>query len=81
MSELGNTDYALSIPISIFQAGKTRACRTISILNDITAEGTGSLTVILTGNIDVVVNNTAGTATLVMLDDNGRQNNLAHKGI
>ena len=77
MSELGNTDYALSIPISIFQAGRTRARTRISILNDITAE---SLTVILTGNNDVVVNNTASTATLVILDDNSRQNNLAHKG-
>ena len=76
ISELGDMDYNLLTQTSTFQAGETRACTTISILNDIIAEGTESFTVTLIGNSVVVINNTASTATVVIIDDDGRPTNI-----
>ena len=64
-------DYALLMPVSFFQAGQTRACTNIAIQEDTIVEGTETFTVTLTGNADVVVNNTAGTATVFIADNDG----------
>lgn len=56
---------------SFFQTGQTRVCRIITILPDTIVEGTESFNAILTGTSDVVVNNTAGTATVFIADNDG----------
>ena len=57
---------------SNFQVGETRACRNIAIQEDTIVEGTETFTVTLTGNADVAVNNTAGTATVSIEDNDGK---------
>ena len=68
---VGATDYTLVRPTGSFQSGDTRSCTNITILPDNRVEGTESFTVTLTGNSAVEVGNTAGTATVVILDDDG----------
>ena len=65
-------DYILLLQISTFQVGETRACTTISILMDTIVEVTETFTVTLTGNADVVVSNTARTATVSIEDNDGK---------
>ena len=64
-------DYNLLTQTSIFQLGETRACTNIAIQPDTIVEGTETFTVTLTGNADVVVNNTAGTSTVFIADNDG----------
>ena len=54
-----------------FQSGDVRSCTNITILSDNRVEGTESFTVTLTGSSEVEVNSTAGTATVLILDDDG----------
>ena len=60
------------MPSSTFQVGETRACTNIAILMDTIVEVTETFTVTLTGNADVVVNNTARMATVSIEDDDGK---------
>ena len=57
---------------STFQAGETRACRNITIQEDIIVEATETFTVTLTGAGVVVVSNTARTATVSIEDNDGK---------
>ena len=65
-------DYTLLMPASSFQAGQTRACTNIAIQEDTIVEVTENFTVTLTGNTNVAVNTTAGTATVFIRDTNGK---------
>ena len=69
-------DYTLPMPMSTFQMGETRVCRNITIQEDTIAEVTETFTVTLTGNLDVVVNNTARMATVSIADNTGKFNSL-----
>ena len=74
---LGSADYTLPMPISTFQMGETRVCRSITIQEDAIAEVTETFTVTLTGNAEVVVNNTARMATVFIEDNDGKfENNI-----
>ena len=48
-----------------------RSCTNITILSDNRVEGTESFSVTLAGSSEVEVSNTAGTATVLILDDDG----------
>ena len=75
--DLGSADYTLVTQISTFQMGETRACRSITIQEDTIAEVTETFTVTLTGNSEVVVNNTARMATVSIEDNDGKfENNI-----
>ena len=65
-------DYTLLTQTSSFQVGETRVCRNITIQEDTTVEVTETFTVTLTGNVNVALNNTAGTATVFIRDTNGK---------
>ena len=65
-------DYTLLMQTITFQVGETRACTNIAIQEDTIVEVTETFTVTLTGNADVAVNNTAGTATVFIRDTNGK---------
>ena len=65
-------DYNLLMQTSSFQMGQTRVCTNIAIQEDTIVEVTETFTVTLTGNANVAVNNTAGTATVFIRDTNGK---------
>ena len=65
-------DYTLLTQTITFQVGETRACTDITIQEDTIVEVTETFTVTLTGNADVAVNDTAGTATVFIRDTNGK---------
>ena len=72
MSELGDMDYTLLMQTGTFQLGETRACTNIAIQEDTIVEVTETFTVTLTENANVAVNNTAGTATVSIEDNDGK---------
>ena len=72
VSELGDMDYTLPMPMSNFQMGETRVCRSITIQEDTIAEVTETFTVTLTGDLDVVVSNDARMATVSIEDNDGK---------
>ena len=65
-------DYTLLTQTITFQLGETRACTNIAIQPDTIVEVTENFMVTLTGNADVVVNNTARTATVFIRDSTGK---------
>ena len=65
-------DYALTMPVGLFQTGDTRACTSITLLTNTRVEGTEYLTVNLIGNSEVIVNSTAASATVIIADDDGK---------
>ena len=65
-------DYTLLMQAIAFQVGETRACTNVAIQVDTIVEVTETFTVTLTGNDDVAVNNTAGTATVFIRDTNSK---------
>lgn len=73
---LGSADYTLPMPISTFQMGETRVCRSITIQEDAIAEVTETFTVTLTGNSEVVVSSDASNATVSIVDNDGKFNSL-----
>ena len=54
-----------------FQNGDTQSCTSITILGDNRIEGTETFTVTLTGNSEVEISSTAGTAAVEIIDDDG----------
>ena len=76
VSELGDMDYTLPMPMSNFQMGETRVCRSITIQEDTIAEVTETFTVTLTGNSEVVVSSDASNATVSITDNTGKFNSL-----
>ena len=65
-------DYALTMPVGLFQTGDTRACTSITLLTNTRVEGTEYLTVNLIGNSEVIVNSAATSATVIIVDDDGK---------
>ena len=71
LSDLDASDFNLARPLASFQSGDVRSCVNITILSDNRVEGTENFTVTLTGSTEVEVSNTAGTATVEIIDDDG----------
>ena len=71
MSDLDASDFTLTQATGTFQSGDTRSCTSITILPDNRVEGTETFTVTLTGNSEVEISSTAGTATVEIIDDDG----------
>jgi len=71
LSDLDGSDFALTQTMGSFLSGDTRSCTSITILPDNRVEGTETFTVTLTGNREVEISSTAGTATVEIIDDDG----------
>jgi len=71
LSDLDASDYTLVQAMGSFQSGDTQSCTNITILGDNRIEGTETFTVTLTGNSEVEISSTAGTATVEIIDGDG----------
>ena len=71
LSDLDASDFTLTQAMGSFQSGDTQSCMNIIILGDNRVEGTETFTVTLTGNSEVEISSTAGTATVEIIDDDG----------
>jgi len=72
LSDLDASDYTLVQAMgSIPKVGIAQSCTNITILGDNRIEGTETFTVTLTGNSEVEISSTAGTATVEIIDGDG----------